>query len=204
VRIGVISDIHCNIEALVTSLAMMASTVDEVFVAGDVIYEYRFSNEVVSVLRDAGLPCVLGNHEMAFLGPGGVVARSASGVQADLVEWMDAWPTRLETTMDGKKLMMVHGAPWPPYDRYLTPGDPAWRSSDDLGVDFLLTGHTHVPMVRRFGKTLVVNPGSLGESREPGARDLVSFAVVDISGDDADIVRFPNPRLSPSARLRPG
>jgi predicted phosphodiesterase len=50
-------------------------------------------------------------------------------------------------------------------------------------------------MVKRFGRTLVVNPGSLGESREPGARELVSYAVVDLESVEAEIVRLPNPRL---------
>jgi predicted phosphodiesterase len=56
-------------------------------------------------------------------------------------------------------------------------------------------GHTHVPMVKRFGKTLVINPGSLGESREANEKTMVSYAVIDTDSDEVEIVRFQNPRL---------
>ena len=189
-----ISDIHCNIAALEAALAMMAPEVDEIFVAGDVIYEYRFSNDVVGLLQREKLPCVLGNHDGTFLGPGGVRARAAAGVSRDLVSWVSTWPKRLDAVVAKRRIVMIHGAPWPPHDRYLTPNDGDWSRCAELDADVLLTGHTHIPMVKRAGDALIVNPGSLGESREPGARDLVSYALVDLASCEAEIVRFPNPR----------
>jgi len=58
-------------------------------------------------------------------------------------------------------------------------------------VDILILGHTHVPMVKRVGSTLVVNPGSIGESRsmEPGRP--VSYAVLDTDSEEVFIGKFP-------------
>jgi putative phosphoesterase len=197
-KIGIVSDVHCNHEALDEALRQMDGVVDEVFVAGDIVYEYRFSNEVVRLVRDGGFPSVLGNHEMVLLGPHGHGARGAVGVDRGLVAHLETLPTELRATIGGRDIAMVHGSPWPPFDRYLPARDPAWRAAPELGADILITGHTHVPMAFTVGGTLVVNPGSLGESREPGARDLVSYAVIDLEGPldggSVEIVRFGNPR----------
>ena len=184
---------HCHVAALEAGLDMMAAEVDEVFVAGDVVYEYRFCNEVVGRLRDRGFPCIQGNHEMVLLGPGGVRARTAPGVDGDALSWLAERPTRIDAQLGGRSITMVHSTPWPPYNEYLTENDGAWARCRDLDADVLITGHTHVPMVREVAGTLIVNPGSLGESREHGARDQASFAVVDLDRLEARIVRFPNP-----------
>ncbi len=195
-KIGVVSDIHCNVEALEAALAAMAGTVEEVFVAGDVVYEYRFSNEVVGRIRSGGHPYILGNHELVLLGSGGERARAAEGVDAAQVAFMAGCPTRIDTRIGGRTVTMVHSSPWPPFDRYLTAGDKEWDRCSELDADFLFTGHTHIPMVKRVGATTIVNPGSLGESREPDARSMVSYAVVDLDSDEVEIVRFANPRMA--------
>ncbi|MBM3347922.1 MAG: metallophosphoesterase family protein, partial [Betaproteobacteria bacterium] len=74
-RIGIVSDIHCNAKGLRAALAAMG-TVDELICAGDSIHEYRFSNEVVALLRERGAHVILGNHDEGFLGPHGERARS--------------------------------------------------------------------------------------------------------------------------------
>ena len=82
--------------------------------------------------------------------------------------------------------MMTHGSPWPPHGDYLRAGNAAWQRADELGVDILITGHTHEPMVATYGTTLVVNPGSVGEPRQrdaPGA----TYAIIDTVTREARI-----------------
>src|ERR1700693_2300722 len=50
-KLGIVSDIHCNACGLVQALALMGG-IDELICLGDSIYEYRFSNEVGRLLRD--------------------------------------------------------------------------------------------------------------------------------------------------------
>ena len=52
VRIGIVSDIHCNAAGLLEALRLMGD-VDEVFCLGDSIWEYRFSNGVAQILKEA-------------------------------------------------------------------------------------------------------------------------------------------------------
>jgi putative phosphoesterase len=185
-RLGVVSDIHGNVPALEAALAAFDGEVDEVWCAGDIVLEYRFSNEMVALLRETGVTAILGNHDMVFLSPAGVTARTAPAVDQYEVAWLASLPHRHEIEADGHRLLMVHGSPWEPYGDYVRAGNPKWREADDLDADIVIVGHTHEPMVERFGSTLVVNPGSLGEPRSRDDR-RGSYAVIDTATGDAVI-----------------
>lgn len=197
-RIGIASDAHCNVAALQTAVDQMASVVDEILFAGDAVYEYRMSNEIVDLIRTTGMHYVLGNHEIELLSPGGVRAREADGVRQDALDFLTTLPYRVDLHIDGKRLVMVHGSPFPPYNDYVTRGSVALRECGNIDADFLVIGHTHVPMAERVNGTLVVNPGSIGESREHGLKDLVSYAILDTNTDEVEFVKFANPRLAGS------
>src|SRR5690606_28863719 len=67
VRVGIVSDIHCNAEGLRTALEVMGP-LDALLCPGDLIYAYQYSRAVVDILRETDAQVVLGNHELAFLG----------------------------------------------------------------------------------------------------------------------------------------
>ena len=187
-RIGVFSDVHGNVPALRAALDVLTGSVDELWCAGDIVHEYRFCTETVEVLRGAGAVAIQGNHDMVLLSPAGVGARDRPGVAASALEWLASLPYQHEVVVEGVRVRMVHGSPWEPYGDYLRPHNPKWRDAHELGVDILIAGHTHEPMVERFGDTLVVNPGSLGEPRQHQDR-RGTFAVIDTIGRDAEIHR---------------
>lgn len=191
--LGVISDIHGNVEAMRTAVADLSGTVDELLVAGDAFSDHRFSNDVVAAVRDAGGRYVLGNHELSLLSPAGVNARTSSRVDPTLLEFVAAQPTELRVRVDGKELLMVHGSPWEPYGDYLSPTNPRFQRCDELGADFIVLGHTHTAFSKRFGRTLVVNPGSLGRSDDPERRSTVTYATLDTVTDEVVIHEFDNP-----------
>lgn len=184
-RIGVVSDVHGNVGNLEAVLEHFEREVDDVWCAGDIVTEYRFSSGAVRLLRESGATAVLGNHDLGLLGPGGATARAAGHVDAGELAWLGALGFRHDAEHDGLRLRMVHGSPWEPYGDYLREHNPRWHDADGLDVDVLVVGHTHEPMVRRFGSTLVVNPGSLGEPRQPDRRP--SYAVIDTIAGSADI-----------------
>ncbi len=200
-KIGVVSDIHCNAVALRSALDRLAPRVDEVFVAGDAVYEYRFSSEVVHMLKEGKFPYILGNHEMVLLSPAGDRARSAPTVVEDDLLFMSERPLRIDCQLGGRSITMVHASPWAPYDRYLNEDNPEWDRCAELDADILITGHTHVPMMKRVGRTLIVNPGSIGESREPGASHLVSYAEIDLDSGEAEIFHLDNPLIGGPASV---
>ncbi|HVW42939.1 MAG TPA: YfcE family phosphodiesterase [Amycolatopsis sp.] len=190
-RLGLVSDAHCNVASFERALDELEPDVDEVLLLGDLIHEYRFSNEIVGRALDEGLRYVLGNHELGFLR--NPAANGRDGVDQSLVGKLRDVPLRIDLDIDGKHIVMVHASPFPPFNDYLFAGSPLLKQCEHLDADILLLGHTHVPMVQRHYGTLVVNPGSIGESRDHETAAAVSYAILDTATEEVEVRRFPNP-----------
>ena len=189
-RLGIVADVHCRSDALREAAEQMtAAGVEEILLAGDAHYQYRFSDETVDVIREFGMRCVAGNHEAVLLGPHGRRALADPRVRAENVAFTREMPDRLTTTVGGRRLTMVHADPFARTYDYLYADDPRFDRADELDTDVLVLGHTHVPMVARFGRTLVVNPGALMLSRDPGGHGVLTYAVLDTGGDDVFVIR---------------
>ncbi|MGX7680168.1 metallophosphoesterase family protein [Jatrophihabitans sp. DSM 45814] len=198
-KIGIVSDVHCQHEILAETVAAMdREGVDEILLAGDAHYEYRFSNEVVELTREHKMRYVLGNHEMMLMGPRGERAATAPHVRQANADFVRETPDRIRTQVGGKILTMVHASPWQPFDQYLYRGNPQFERCDELDTDYLILGHTHVPMSERFGRTLVINPGSLAFSRDEGAFDLITYAILDTTTDEVRLIREPKTKPLPT------
>jgi putative phosphoesterase len=192
VKIGIVSDLHCNMAGLQRAFELMGD-VDELLCLGDSIHQYRFSNAVIGALRDRGAHVILGNHEEIFLGPGGIRAREQAGVDGTLVDWLAAQPTRLELSLGGKKLLLVHSTPWEPRGAYVLPTSAELARFGEVDADMVLYGHTHQQVVRRFGRVLVINPGSTGEGRDHRNGRRLSCAVLDVASEEVRVMDFDPP-----------
>jgi putative phosphoesterase len=189
VRIGIVSDLHCNHRGLLRALDIIGDA-DELVCLGDSIYEYRFSNEVVGLLKDRSARVILGNHEEGFLGAQGSRARAAQWIDRALLGWLAEQPYRLELDFGGKKLVAVHSTPWQPYGAYVYPHSGELARFAEAGADFVLYGHTHHQLVRRVGHVLVINPGSTGEARDPSNGRRLSCAVLDTASEEVIVTDF--------------
>jgi putative phosphoesterase len=190
VRIGIVSDLHCNAQGLRQALDIIGDA-DELLCLGDSIYEYRFSNEVVALLRGRGAKVILGNHEEGFLGPQGTRARAAEWIDRSLMDWLARCPQRLKLELGGKTLLAVHSTPWEPRGAYVYPHSAELAQFAAAEADFVLYGHTHHQLVRRVGRVLVINPGSAGEARDPGNGRRLSCAVLDTASEEVVVSDFP-------------
>ena len=203
-RIGIVSDIHCNHEALRIALERMGD-VDELLCAGDAVYQFRFSNEVMQLLRDAGARYVQGNHEEVLLGKWGERARSADWVDRDALAYMSEQPLRIETRIDDKTLLMVHGSPFEPRNEYLYPNSASLSKLASLDYDYVVLGHTHYQMAERIGRSLVINPGSAGEARDARTAFRLSYAVLDTASGEVTFDDFQDPtRAAVDPSIIPG
>jgi putative phosphoesterase len=189
-RLGIVSDIHCNAEALQLAIQRMGK-VDELLCAGDAFYEYRFSNEVIELLQRHGARYVLGNHEAMLLDPRGVRAREAPSVRRENVDWVAQQPFSIEVDVGGgKKLLMVHASPLEPMTQYVWAGSAELQRLAEVEADYVILGHTHAQMVERVGRLLVVNPGSTGEARDHANGRRLSYAVLDTASGEVLIDNF--------------
>jgi putative phosphoesterase len=200
-RVGIVSDIHCNAQGLLHALTLMGD-VDEVICAGDTIFQYRFSNDVIRILRERGARTILGNHDEIFLSPHGDRARSSPTVNQRELAWLADRPLDLRVQTNGKSIHVVHGSPWEPRYEYLYPHSETLKRFADFDADFVVLGHTHYQMAERVGRTLVINPGSAGESRDARIDYQLSYAVLDTQTDEVTFGNFPDPaKLSAAGGL---
>jgi putative phosphoesterase len=193
VRLGIVSDIHCNAAGLARALQLMED-VDELICLGDSIYEYRFSNEVVRLLRDRGARVIVGNHEEVFFGPHGARARTNPAIDRELADWLAGQPHRCELEMSGKRLLLIHSTPWEPRGAYIHPGSALLARFAEADADFVLYGHTHQQLVQRIGRVLVVNPGSAGDARDSRNGGQLSCAVLDTVSEEVQVLDYSDPQ----------
>lgn len=191
-RLAIVSDIHCNIRGLERALELMAPF-DELWCAGDSVFQFRWSNEVVAKLRELDARVILGNHEETILGRDGERALSSPKVDQDLVSWMRTKPYRLEQVIDGKTVVMTHGSPWEPWKDYHYPHETVWSKAAELECDTLIVGHTHYKMSQRFGRVLVINPGSTGDPRDHRNDFQLSCATWDTTTEDVVFYDYKDP-----------
>ncbi len=182
-KVGLISDVHSNRVALEAVLEDMPE-VDELYCAGDVVGYNPWPADCVDLLRERGVPTVMGNHDAAVAAEtpfrfNGMAKAGVEHAKAQLsgeqLEWLASLPgERLEC--DGR-VKLVHGHPDDPdrYTRYTYPREFSGRMLGD--EDVLVLGHTHVQGAEQFAEGIVVNPGSVGQPRDGDPR--AGYAVVD-------------------------
>jgi len=189
-KLGVVSDLHCNIDGLDRALEIMGP-IDALLCLGDSIHQFRFSNAVIGRLRELDALTILGNHEEIFLSPDGGPARAVAEIDRSLLDWLAERPHRRELRIDGKRILMVHSTPWEPRGSYVLPTSSELERFGEADADIVLYGHTHQQVVRRVGRVLVVNPGSAGIGRDLRNGGQLSCAVLDTVTEEVVVLDFP-------------
>lgn len=192
-RLLIVSDLHANLAAL----ERVRETVDATVFLGDAVDYGPDPAAAVAWLRENATYAVRGNHDEAVAhgAPTG-----AAPAWADLAETSATWtrgvleerdraylgelPVRLRFSFAGASFEAVHAAPLDPLYQYLPPETPEeeWRRQlAGVDADWLLYGHTHRPLLARYGGVTVLNPGSVGQPR--AGAPLASYVV----WDDGDV-----------------
>lgn len=186
-KLALMGDIHGNDRALSAVLeAVTAAGVARLLVTGDLVGYYFAPLRVLEMLSDWTRDVVRGNHEEMLskarsdsAHQASIEARYGSGVRVAIeqlnstqLDELSALPHPLALEIDGVRILLCHGAPWD-LDRYIYPDADHEVLARDLpqSYDLVVMGHTHYPMLRQIGSTVVVNPGSVGQPRDrkPGA-----------------------------------
>ncbi len=197
-RLGVVSDIHCNLNGLREALEVMGP-IDQLLCLGDAIDRSRFSNDVIRLLKELDAHFVLGNHEETFLAEHGPSKPQREGADPDLVAYLAAQPLRRTLTYGSKTVLMLHSTPWEPRGEYIFPHNEKLPLFADAGADYVLYGHTHAHVIRRVNGVVIVNPGSAGEGRDSSDGRHLSCAVLDTETDEVRVVHYMEPKGPPGA-----
>jgi putative phosphoesterase len=167
IKIGIVSDIHAQPEALRHTLEDMPS-VDLMLCAGDVITDYRFCAATADILRQAPVQCIQGNHETGFFGGRNpdYLRKCQREFGPEVLDFLASAPLSLELEAAGAKVLMVHASPWEPFDEYIYLHSRQLARFAQLPYDGVIFGHTHVLMVHQANGVTVIDPGSCSQPRE--------------------------------------
>jgi len=211
-KIFIISDIHANSYALESALNR-DSNYDYLIFVGDSVDYGPNPREVVDWLKNNADVLVMGNHDNAVAwnmdcGCGekthelSVYTReeiSLKLLDEDQIKFLRELPLKRMIEVDGVKFYIVHGSPRNPLYDYVYPSLPnneltrllfEKTSVGDLrkiNVDFLILGHTHIPMIKVVNETRIINPGSVGQPRDGIPR--ASFGILDTETKEFKIIR---------------
>jgi putative phosphoesterase len=212
VKVAFLSDVHANFPALCAALEtaqrLGAATV---VVAGDLVGSGPHPVEVIRLLMQRGVRAIRGNVERKLLELGssgkklkslldkrrtGHVAWTALQLGQPEREWLAALPERLELTLGGAAVRVVHGSARSDGE-YIYPSVTARALPAMAGEPLprvLVCGHSHLPFTRRVAGIRVVNCGSVGRPVDGDPRG--AFALVDFDAGPAaraTLLRFAYP-----------
>lgn len=196
-KIGVISDVHGNLQALQKALDFLnKQQCEQIIHTGDVVDIGANCKECLQLLLQNNVLCLLGNHDRDFVANNArhgslshVSARHKRFVFNSLQGFehvVEKFPTSHTAILGGKKVLFQHycfsknpqsGYLFAPIENYPTAAkfDEMYGECD---FDAVFFGHKHEPC-DKIGKRLYVDVGSVGCHPEPLATGIV------ITYDDA-------------------
>jgi putative phosphoesterase len=178
-KIALFSDIHGNLPAFEAVIsALQRQKIDQLVCLGDICLLGPQPVEALHRLKELGCPVVMGNTDHWSLDPSNFERHDeVNPIFFDLERWagmrlsaadrefIQTFKPTLEIALPAKEVLLCcHGSPHNFIDQIST-NTPQEKLIEMLaGVNALVVacGHTHAPLLRRVGRSLVVNPGSVG------------------------------------------
>jgi putative phosphoesterase len=181
---GLIADLHGDLRAAETALRRLDELdVDQIVCAGDVVGYGSEPDAVAALIKERAILCVRGNHDRWALERRQVVGLrgwKTAEFHDETWEFLGGLPFSLRADDGHLKIEVFHGSPASDTE-YVTAYKPMPPSVNQFWIEsdarVLILGHTHVPMIERGPRGIVINPGSaLGV---PGIQTSYTFAVLD-------------------------
>jgi putative phosphoesterase len=192
-KLAVISDIHGNHFGLLQVLKQaQTEQIERLLILGDIVGYYYHPDKVLELLEDWQYVFIKGNHE-ELLGKvlNGeldieVLEKKYGSGHREAIKKLSDWqidklinaPEKLLINIDGLKILMCHGSP-ADANLYLYPDSQIeiLNLASNAGADFVLIGHSHYQFMHIGEKSILLNPGSIGQSRHTGG--LADWAIID-------------------------
>lgn len=177
-KIAFISDLHGNLPALEAVLKdIEKEQVSKIYCLGDLVGYYCYFNEVVELISNKGIHCILGNHDYALVYNDGIISTSKTCTK--ILKWQlerasNACMTflrNLDTSMSfefaNRFIFAVHAGLQDHLHEDLFYVSDEYFKTNSFSQDILLTGHTHLNVhMSFFNGKMWFNPGSVGQPRD--------------------------------------
>ena len=205
---GVIGDVHAEDKLLERAITMLREHgVDRLLCTGDTADGVGDVDRCCEILRDEQITVVSGNHDQWLLK--GWMRNLREATKPDEISeesrtYLSGLPGTFEFQTEGGLVLLCHG---------IGENDMAGVKPDDYGyaiesnVDlqkligerrykYVINGHTHRKMVRKYGGMTVINAGTLKGEQDPGfltidfVRRVAQFFEFSCEGDVMEAERI--------------
>jgi putative phosphoesterase len=200
VRYAIISDVHSNLHALKKVLEDVDDQgADVIICAGDLVGYYPFPNEVVRELKQRGAICIAGNHDRACVNldtfnmnpmAANAIFWTAKHISEESMTYLKRLRPSATLNLGGTVAAMFHGSPRTD-DEYVFEEDANAELLHMAKAQIIISGHTHVPYVKRLTEGVLVNPGSVGQPRDGDPR--ASYLIYEEREDKFELRRIDYP-----------
>ncbi|MEJ0055050.1 MAG: metallophosphoesterase family protein [Bacteroidota bacterium] len=196
-KIAVISDVHGNYPALQAVLSDIDKRgINTVYCLGDLVGYYCMINEVIDEIRNREIPSIMGNHDFAMVENSGkiptsitctrILQRQLGSISAGNFDYLKGLKLSLSFQHKNVGYYCVHGGLKNNVEEYIREIDENYFVSNNFDKDVLISGHTHLPVIKRFLHNVYLNPGSVGQPRDGDNR--ASYMII-LDGNDFELVR---------------
>jgi putative phosphoesterase len=194
-KIAVLSDIHGNSVALKAVLnEAKQENIQKLLILGDLVGYYYSPDEVLEMLSYWSSVMIKGNHEKLLLD------LYSTGINSDFLSYkygksheislkklsrnqilfLKNLPERRTIKINSVSFQLNHGSPWD-NECYLYPDSPIelFERCNSDEHDFVLIGHSHYSFSYKCKSSILINAGSVGQSREKGG--VATWAIINTS-----------------------
>ncbi len=210
-KIGILGDIHGNIDALKRVYEeALSRKVDKIYHLGDLGGYAPFVNEVVDFLIENKIEGVQGNYddtvsnekehcgckyedslqvEMAHLS----FEWTKKHATAKSKEYMRNLPFDIAFSVNGKTIKLFHATPiknnlyW-----YESRNEKFFLTmADKANADIMIYGHTHIPYRKDIDGKVFLNAGSVGKPKDGDVRACLCIVEVNANEVHTEFLRIP-------------
>jgi predicted phosphodiesterase len=209
-RIGILSDIHGNLEALQVALQYLQENgIGQIYCLGDMVGYGANPNECLDLVAQSCSKVVMGNHDHAAIGQTSVnyfndyAKLSTYWTLSVLSARSRNFISSLDFTWQDDKILLVHATPAnPPFWHYVLTEQDAREEFEAFTQNVCFIGHSHFPVIFSKNEGLIrvqkfmlnkqdkyiVNVGSIGQPRDGNPKTC--FCVYDSDTGQLEYIRL--------------
>lgn len=177
-KIIAFSDVHGNQYAFKSFIEEIKKIqYDYIFFCGDIHGYYYGQSEIIKqMIQMKNLYAVKGNHDKIAIeiAEKRIQAKkyfkqyghSYAMLDKNNIEYVKGLSDIVKLDIGQKKIAILHGTLDNVLEGRLYPTDPLQNKKLYRKYDFVFCGHTHFQMIRKYGHTMIINAGSIGQQRD--------------------------------------
>jgi diadenosine tetraphosphatase ApaH/serine/threonine PP2A family protein phosphatase len=214
-RIGILSDVHSNLEALTAVLEdAKKQNIDDYVCVGDIVGYCANPNECIDIIRDLSRNSIAGNHDFGVCSLTDItffndfakraIEWTKKVIKVDHLSFLKSLPLSCEI----EDLLFVHSSPSSPDTwNYVLSMYDAKREFDFFSNQICFIGHSHQPVTfsvnskNELGSSIenmieisknkryIINAGSVGQPRDGNPK--ASYCIYDSKEGTVSFKRIP-------------